>query len=78
MENEVKKFSQSKSLKEVDISLVLMMSHGTNHSHLGGYTEIFGIDEEGYPVDHIINRFTAESCPMMAGKPKIFIFQCCR
>lgn len=54
------------------------MSHGSNLGIPGGYTEITGIDGEGISTEDIVDEFTVEKCPGMKGKPKIFIFQCCR
>lgn len=54
------------------------MSHGGNSNIPGGYTEIVGVDEKGLSTEEIVNEFTVEKCPAMKGKPKIFIFQCCR
>lgn len=83
MIEKVTKFSNDSSLKRVDISVLIMMSHGSNVDDSGrvvqgGFTQIYGIDDVGLPIDEILDRFSAEKCPTMAGKPKIFIFQCCR
>lgn len=65
---------------------MIITSHGTedkeNHD-----TEIQGVDYEnlGEQINYekvlctdIKNYFTAETCPHLAEKPKIFIFQLCR
>lgn len=75
------------------MSIVILMSHGSNMKRdikvpgknesfdmkmTGGYTEVIGTDGVGIGVEDIVNLFTVENCPAMKGKPKIFIFQCCR
>ncbi|XP_030759139.1 caspase-1-like [Sitophilus oryzae] len=79
---EVSKFSKS-NFKNDDIIIVTIMSHGTNVSSLtgqavrGGYTEISGIDNKCVASEEIIEKFV-NSTDGLKGKPKIFIFQCCR
>ena len=34
--------------------------------------------DQCYKLDRIWKPFTAEKCPTLAGKPKIFIFQACQ
>jgi hypothetical protein len=77
MESKVKSFSKRSSLFSADISIVIVMSHGTRNETLGG-TEVFGIDEKGILVEDLLHNFTEANCKAMVGKPKIFIFQCCR
>lgn len=74
----VTEFRSAKSLSKYDISVVIIMSHGSNKGIRGGYTEITGVDGEGLSTEDIVDQFTIEKCPGMKGKPKIFIFQCCR
>ncbi|KAJ8938819.1 hypothetical protein NQ314_011309 [Rhamnusium bicolor] len=83
MLDKVKKFKNDSSLKKVDISIVIIMSHGSNMDDSGkiihgGFTQIYGIDDIGLPIDDILTQFSSANCPALAGKPKIFIFQCCR
>lgn len=83
MTEKVTKFSKDSSLKRVDMSVLIMMSHGSNVDNSGrvvqgGFTQIYGVDDRGLPIDDILDTFSAEKCRAMAGKPKIFIFQCCR
>ncbi|XP_044260262.1 caspase Dronc-like [Tribolium madens] len=77
MESTIKNFSKKSSLKNADIAVVVVMSHGTRNETLGG-TEIFGLDEKGILVDDLLDFFNEENCKYLKGKPKIFIFQCCR
>lgn len=58
--------------------MVIIMSHGTNNQVPGGYTEISGVDGQGLSTEDVVSEFSIENCPAMKGKPKIFIFQCCR
>ncbi|CAG9854076.1 unnamed protein product [Phyllotreta striolata] len=82
MKEKIKNFSKDKSLQNVNVSLVVMMSHGTNKKNglpmPGNYTEVIGTDGKGLAVDEVLAEFTGENCKGMKGKPKIFIFQCCR
>ncbi|CAH1969543.1 unnamed protein product [Acanthoscelides obtectus] len=81
MLNTIKSFR--KDMKETDISIVIVMSHGTNTNEnqlavSGGYTEILGVDDQGLPIDEILDEFASDKCSDLIGKPKIFFFQCCR
>ncbi|XP_060823588.1 caspase-6 [Bombus pascuorum] len=82
----IKEFSQRKELRKVDSCFVIISSHGNINTQYE-VTEIEGVEE--HMQDKVQNRktvlctdilsyFTAEACPHLAGKPKIFIFQLCR
>lgn len=82
----IKKFSQYKELRNVDSCFIIISSHGNIHTQYE-ITEIVGVDrnEENEMQNSktvlctdILDYFTAENCPHLAGKPKIFIFQLCR
>ncbi|XP_066247745.1 caspase-3-like isoform X3 [Euwallacea similis] len=82
----VKEFSKS-SFDKHDISVVVVMSHGNNYTQdggkitpvRGGFTQIIGIDNVPVLADDIIDFFTLGNYHQsLKGKPKIFIFQCCR
>lgn len=81
MKNVVREFSRRSDLYNVDSCFVIISSHGTqDEKH---HTEIQGVDsgQSGYEkvlCTDILDHFTAEVCPQLAGKPKIFIFQLCR
>ncbi|CAG9760489.1 unnamed protein product [Ceutorhynchus assimilis] len=83
MLKKVKDFSKS-DFSRHDISLVVIMSHGNNliksgERIRGGFTQIAGTDNEPVSTEDIIEQFVATSShPSLRGKPKIFIFQCCR
>ena len=49
---------------------VVILSHG-NEGILYGY-------DGSYPVDKIWQNFTADNCPSLAGKPKMFFLQACQ
>lgn len=84
----MREFSQLKDLRTVDSCFVIISSHGTINAQYE-VTEIEGVD---YNSDSdsklqnyrtvlcmdILEYFTAEACPHLAGKPKVFIFQLCR
>jgi len=77
-------------LGKVDSCFVIVTSHGTEaqgSKDKENNTEIQGLDystvskQENYEkvlCEGIYDYFTAEACPQLAGKPKIFIFQVCR
>ncbi|KAJ8920079.1 hypothetical protein NQ315_011733 [Exocentrus adspersus] len=83
MLDKVDKFRKNSALKTCDMCIVIMMSHGSNvddkgMSVRGGFTQILGTDNMTLPIDDVLDKFTTDKCSAMAGKPKIFIFQCCR
>ncbi|XP_071114684.1 caspase-8-like [Haliotis cracherodii] len=49
----------------------VVMSHGSSKS-------IKASDGLDVNVDQITKQFTAEKCPSLRGKPKVFLFQACR
>lgn len=86
MLKKAKDFSRS-SFSEHSISLVVMMSHGSNvvqngekiQAVRGGFTQIYGVDNDGVLVDDVIDLFVKDQHhSSLRGKPKMFIFQCCR
>ncbi|CAG9819065.1 unnamed protein product [Phaedon cochleariae] len=82
MIEKIKKFRSDRDLAKVDISVVMLMSHGNNIKGQmvmpGGYTEISGTDGKGLSIDEVLDEFDTKNCPGMEGKPKLFFFQCCR
>ncbi|KAG5889205.1 hypothetical protein JTB14_033283 [Gonioctena quinquepunctata] len=82
MLNKIDKFRLDKSLGKVDISVVILMSHGHNRKNEtiipGSFTQIVGIDGESLPTEDVLSKFDSINCSSLKGKPKIFIFQCCR
>ncbi|XP_076285376.1 death regulator Nedd2-like caspase [Lasioglossum baleicum] len=82
----VREFSQEKLLRHVDSCFVIVSSHGNVNSQYE-VTEIECVDNNPESdlrsaktilCKDILDYFTAEACPHLAGKPKIFIFQLCR
>lgn len=71
-----------RELRKVDSAFIIISSHGDGE-HGRQKTEIKGTDyqlsdyEDVHCTD-IIDYFTAEECPYLKEKPKIFIFQTCR
>lgn len=53
-----------------DCILFVILSHG----HMGSFSTY----DSFYMLDDLFNAFTADKCPTLAGKPKIFIIQACR
>ncbi|CAH0555779.1 unnamed protein product [Brassicogethes aeneus] len=79
MESELKKFAADTSLKSHNMMICVVMSHGTNMKDSNGtITQISGIDDELLWVNDILKIFADEKHKHLVGKPKIFIFQCCR
>lgn len=85
MKKVVRNFSERRELEKVDSCFVIITSHGTKDEQ--NNTEIQGIDYPNGASDQdyekvlctdIMDYFTAEACPYLAEKPKIFIFQLCR
>ncbi|XP_020286257.1 caspase Dronc isoform X2 [Pseudomyrmex gracilis] len=81
----VKTFSKRDDLTKVDSCFVIVTSHGTEDKE--NNTEIQGTDYhsaskqtnyEKVLCSDICDYFTVESCPQLANKPKIFVFQLCR
>ncbi|XP_064551444.1 caspase-like [Drosophila montana] len=55
---------------DCDCILIAILSHGKlNYIHA---------KDKAYPVESILSPFTAERCPSLAGKPKLFIIQACQ
>lgn len=82
----IEQFSRRDDLRKVDSCFVIITSHGDENSE-GDDTEIQGVDyrstydSSDYRTvlcTDIMSYFSADACPHLAGKPKIFIFQLCR
>lgn len=55
---------------QCDCIMVTILSHG-----IAGY--VYARDKE-YKLDSITGKFTADKCPTLAGKPKLFFIQACQ
>lgn len=77
MEKIITNYRKDSSLKQIDINIVVIMSHGTGHERHDS-TEVVGIDDNLLPTTWILEQFANDNCPQLSNKPKIFIFQCCR
>lgn len=73
MQNVITKYVKNNSTEKYDINVVIIMSHGTGEK-TSDSTGIVGKDENIVPITWIIEQFNH----FMIGKPKMFIFQCCR
>jgi len=60
-----------------DSTVVALMSHGKGGNHNEG-TLIYTSDGRSIPSEEILSMFNNKSCPLLNGKPKIFLFQFCR
>lgn len=56
---------------QFDMLVILVMSHGNE-------TGIKTVDGLVTPFHQFLCEFSNQSCEIFAGKPKIFIFNCCR
>ncbi|KAH9278879.1 Caspase-8 [Echinococcus granulosus] len=54
-----------------DAFIAVIMTHG-------GLGELYGVNGDAFPVHQLTLDFTAERCPSLAGKPKLFFIQACR
>lgn len=54
-----------------DAFVAVIMTHG-------GLGELYGVNGDAFPVHQLTLDFTAERCPSLAGKPKLFFIQACR
>lgn len=70
-------YTKDSSLKQVDINIVVIMSHGRGTERHDS-TEVVGVDDQLLATTWILEQFSNEKCPHLCNKPKIFIFQCCR
>lgn len=77
MEKIITNYTKDGSLKQVDINILVVMSHGRGMERHDS-TEVVGIDDKFLATTWILEQFTNEQCPYLMNKPKIFIFQCCR
>lgn len=67
----LKEQTKKKELVNQDIFVAIIMSHGVSENVITSDGEKVGYDE-------IFELFSNENCPGLFGKPKIFIFNCCR
>lgn len=54
-----------------DSFVCCILSHGSRG-------KVFGSDSEYVTIESLTNRLAADSCPKLAGKPKLFFIQACR
>lgn len=77
MEKIIVNYKNTKSLSKCDINVVVVMSHGSGNAGKDS-TKIVTSDGKFMQTSWILEQFTHNNCPALSGKPKIFIFQCCR
>lgn len=51
-----------------DCLALVVLTHGINSSYIYARDTI-------YPIETLWNSFTADNCPSLAGKPKLFFIQ---
>ncbi|XP_063612579.1 caspase Dronc-like isoform X1 [Penaeus indicus] len=68
----IKAFSADKRLEKAGCAIVVVLSHGKDRQTF--YTSNGSLMR----VDSVRDFFLEEACPLMKGKPKIFLFQMCR
>uniref|UniRef100_A0A6J0V3B6 Caspase-10-like n=1 Tax=Pogona vitticeps TaxID=103695 RepID=A0A6J0V3B6_9SAUR len=71
MEELLKQWQSSDCLKDRDCLVCCILSHGESGL-------IFGTDEQKISIRAIMSYFTANRCPFLAKKPKLFFIQACQ
>ena len=72
----LEQFAKFPKLSEVDALAVVILSHGGQNGIIYGKD---GSQGQHYITDDMIHRtFSAKNCPLMEGKPKLFVIQACR
>lgn len=67
--------SQDETLENEQCLAVFILSHG---DYRNGKCIIYGVDEEHFTLDDVLNMFTPSNCRQMIGKPKLIFIQACR
>ena len=78
MIRKVKEFSQLPDHVGKDSLAVVVMSHGNAHGFAAKDSKLKNPRDRVRSWKHILEPFTGQNCPNMAGKPKIFFLTCCR
>ena len=71
MKNMLAYYSEKISYKGFNSFFCIILSHGNQRG-------IYGTDGRIITTETILDYFSAEKCPDLAFKPKVFIFQACR
>ncbi|KAL8183679.1 UNVERIFIED_CONTAM: hypothetical protein K2H54_048617, partial [Gekko kuhli] len=67
----LQKWQSSENWKDSDCLVCCILSHGKSG-------EIYGTDAHLIPIRTIMSYFTANQCPLLARKPKLFFIQACQ
>jgi len=67
----LEEYSKDQSLKDCDVLVVFILTHGGNNV-------IYGTDHVPVGVEEIFEMFSDDLCPNMRGKQKIFMINACR
>ena len=70
-------FTKCEEHATADSTVVAVMSHGKGGNHEEG-TLIYTRDCNFLSSEDILRRFNNINCPLLKGKPKLFLFQFCR
>ena len=68
----IQNFAKAEGHLDAQMCVVIILSHGD----AGGL--INAADKREVPTEYVLRRFNNDSCPMLKGKPKFFVFQACR
>ncbi len=71
MRSQLKYIGRRTDHTHYDCFVAIIMAHG-------GLGELYGVNGDAFPVHQLTFDFTAEKCPSLAGKPKLFFIQACR
>ncbi|XP_052033926.1 caspase-9 isoform X2 [Apodemus sylvaticus] len=63
--------------RALDCSVVVILSHGCQASHLQFPGAVYGTDGCSVSIEKIVNIFNGSGCPSLGGKPKLFFIQAC-
>lgn len=74
---ELEMFTKCEEHATADSTVVAVMSHGKGGNHEEG-TLIYTRDCNFLSSEDILRRFNNINCPLLKGKPKLFLFQFCR
>ncbi|XP_059483692.1 uncharacterized protein LOC132201505 [Neocloeon triangulifer] len=74
----ITRFAKKREHFHVDSCFVVIMAHGEQLETSGRGNVIITSDNKPVPITWISSQFSAEKCQLLIGKPKIFMYQCCR
>lgn len=72
MSDLIEEFASYEDHQSVHACVVIILSHGKDQGRIAG------VDGEYITDSDVQEKFHANNCPHLAGKPKIFLFVACR